>query len=63
MGKFKMSLDKSIQSGKEHRNPRRATSPGCQVGGSCSSCRGNRMYQTTKAKIKADYKEDYERRM
>ena len=46
-----MSLDKSIQSGKEYRKPYRgakAVDSSCRNHGSCSWCRENRLYSTLK---------------
>lgn len=49
-----MSLDKSIKSGKEHRNPKRKADRSCEVGGDCPFCQGNRTYAIKKAAMKAD---------
>lgn len=48
-----MSLDKSIKSGKERRNPYRKPSPSCQNHGSCSFCRETRLYRLNKRKNSA----------
>jgi len=52
-----MSLDKSIISGKEHRdnykyNFAKRVDPSCRNHGSCSWCEGNRRYQDKKSKEK-----------
>lgn len=42
-----MSLYKSIQAGKEHRQPYRRSArfdPSCRHGGGCDWCRGNRTF-------------------
>ena len=46
-----MSLNKSIESGKEHRKRYRgakAVDPYCRNHGLCSYCRGNRLYSSKK---------------
>ena len=46
-----MSLDKAIESGKEHRKQYRgcqAFDPGCRCHGGCTWCRDNRMHRTEK---------------
>ena len=46
-----MSLDKSIEHGKEHRKPYRgskAIDPSCRNHGGCPWCEGNRLYRTKK---------------
>lgn len=51
-----MSHDKSIKSGKEHRQPYRhgaAVDAQCRHQGSCPHCSGNRQYRNFKAKLKA----------
>jgi hypothetical protein len=57
-----MSLDKSIQNGKEHRKPyhgRKAIDPTCRNHGGCPACENNR-----RIKIKRETpiieREDYE---
>lgn len=55
-----MSLDKSIQSGKEHRKPykgAKAVDRTCRNNGGCPYCRGNRLYHVIKQIEKADYTE------
>ena len=50
-----MSLDKAIQSGKEHRkNYRNAklVSKHCRNHGGCKWCEGNRTYQRRKEELK-----------
>ena len=47
-----MSLNKSIEHGKEHRKKYRgakAVDPYCRNHGLCSYCKGNRVYSSTKA--------------
>lgn len=47
-----MSLDKSIEKGKEHRKPYRGSKRidhTCRNHGSCDYCKGNRLYSTKKA--------------
>lgn len=47
-----MALDKSIESGKEHRKPYKGSKRfdrTCRNHGSCDYCKGNRLYQTHKA--------------
>lgn len=47
-----MSLNKAIESGKEHRKRYRgakAIDPYCRNHGLCSYCRGNRLYSSKKA--------------
>lgn len=51
-----MSLDKAIESGKEHREPYRGAKRidrTCRNHGSCEWCKGNRMHQIYKEAIKA----------
>lgn len=51
-----MSLDKSIQSGKEHRKPFRKTQavdPTCRCHGTCQYCKSNRLYKNLKNLQKA----------
>lgn len=46
-----MSLDKAIESGKEHRKQYsgcQAFDPGCRCHGGCTWCRDNRMHRTEK---------------
>lgn len=46
-----MSMDKAIQSGKEHRKNyygSKAFDPQCRCGGSCEYCRENRLYKNKK---------------
>lgn len=52
-----MSLDKSIQSGKSHRNPYRgakAIDATCRNHGSCKWCEGNRTYKNDKRELAAE---------
>ena len=52
-----MSLNKAIESGKEHRRQYRkakAVDKTCRNNGSCFWCRDNRMYKYNKVKEKAD---------
>lgn len=54
-----MSLDKSIQSGKEHRKQytgAKATDATCRNHGSCKRCRGNRTYKNDKRKLALEQK-------
>lgn len=56
-----MSLDKSIEHGKEHRKPYRggkAVAPSCRNHGGCPWCEGNRLYQRRKDEARAKEKED-----
>ena len=49
-----MSLDKSIQSGKEHRKPysgSKAVDSTCRNHGSCTWCQGNRIYKNEKRNL------------
>ena len=49
-----MSLDKSIQSGKEHRKPYRgakAIDATCRNHGSCKWCEGNRTHKNDKREL------------
>lgn len=49
-----MSLNKSIESGKEHRKPYRgakAIDSSCRNHGSCKYCRNNRLHKYLKASI------------
>ena len=48
-----MSLDKAIESGKEHRNKYRgskAVSPSCRNGHGCPYCESNRKHKNEKRK-------------
>ena len=48
-----MSLDKAIQSGKEHRKKRRfceSIDPSCRCHGGCEWCLGNRTHKYNKMK-------------
>lgn len=60
-----MALDKAIDHGKEHRKQYRGSKcfdGSCRNHGGCDFCKGNRMYQTNKAKAKIEYGEiEYER--
>ena len=50
-----MSMDKAIESGKEHRKKycgSKAIDKSCRCHGSCAVCLGNRMYQYKKEKEK-----------
>lgn len=52
-----MSLDKSIQSGKEHRKPYRgakAIDVTCRNHGSCKWCEGGRTYKNDKRRLAAE---------
>lgn len=52
-----MSLDKSIQSGKEHRKPYRgakAVDCNCRNHGSCEWCHGNRTHKNDKWELAAE---------
>ena len=52
-----MSLDKSIQSGKEHRKPYRgakAIDATCRNHGSCEWCHGNRTHKNDKRELAAE---------
>ena len=52
-----MSLDKSIQSGKEHRKPYRgakAVDATCRNHGSCKWCEGNRTHKNDKRELAAE---------
>ena len=59
-----MSLDKSIDHGKEHRKPyhgSKAIDHTCRNHGDCEWCKSNRLYQRTKAEEAADTAiEEYE---
>lgn len=51
-----MSLDKSIQNGKEHRKPFRkaqAVDSACRCHGTCQYCKNNRLYKNLKKLQKA----------
>lgn len=53
-----MSLNKSIESGKEHRKPYRnakAVSLRCRNHGGCRWCEGDRLYQRKKEEQKSEY--------
>ena len=55
-----MSLDKAIQSGKEHRKKYRGAKSidcSCRNNGSCDWCRRNRLYKNLKRFDKANYTE------
>ena len=50
-----MSMDKAIESGKEHRKKdygSKAIDKSCRCHGDCLGCLGNRMYQRKKKKKK-----------
>lgn len=52
-----MSLDKSIQSGKEHRKPyngAKAIDATCRNHGSCERCHGNRIYKNEKRNLASE---------
>lgn len=52
-----MSLDKTIQSGKEHRRPYRgakAIDRTCRNHGSCEWCHGNRIHKNDKRELAAE---------
>ena len=52
-----MSLDKSIQHGKEHRKPYRgakAVDSTCRNNGGCPWCCGNRTYKNDKRELAAE---------
>lgn len=52
-----MSFDKSIQSGKEHRNPYRgakAVDATCRNHRSCEWCHGNRTHKNDKRELAAE---------
>ena len=52
-----MSLNKSIQSGKEHRKPYRGTKDKdytCRNHGSCGWCKGNRTHKNDKRELAAE---------
>lgn len=54
-----MSLDKSIESGKEHRKKWRGSKnfdKTCRNHGGCDYCKGNRLYSSTKRKAAAEEK-------
>lgn len=56
-----MSLDKGIKSGKEWRKRSyrsKEFDPSCRNHKGCPACEGNRMYQTNKAKAKAEVKDE-----
>lgn len=56
-----MSLDKAIQSGKEHRKQyrdSRAFCMSCRNHGDCDWCRENRLYKNLKRLDKANYMEE-----
>lgn len=59
-----MSLNKAIKYGKEKRKEytgAKAIDCTCRNHGSCEWCKGNRLYQATKEKVKCDVKEkEYE---
>lgn len=60
-----MSLDKSIERGKEHRKPYHGSKRfdrTCRNHGSCDYCKGNRLYSTQKRRdaIKDKLKGDCE---
>lgn len=55
-----MSLDKAIQSGKEHRKEYRkakAIDKSCRNNGDCAWCKENRLYKNLKRIDKANYTE------
>lgn len=50
-----MSLDKAINSGKEHRKPYRDSKkfdPSCRNHGGCEYCKGNRLFKFKKQALK-----------
>lgn len=52
-----MSLDKSIQYGKEHRKPyngAKAIDATCRNHGSCERCHGNRIYKNEKRNLASE---------
>ena len=56
-----MSLDKSIQSGKEHRKQytgAKAVDATCRNHGSCRRCCGNRTYKNEKRELAAEQSQD-----
>lgn len=56
-----MGLEKSIQSGKEHRKPYRgakAVDSTCRNHGSCPWCQGNRTYKNDKRELAAEQEEE-----
>lgn len=61
-----MGLDKSIQSGKEHRKPYRgvkAIDATCRNHGSCERCHGNRIYKNKKRKLASEQRlKDFSRK-
>ncbi len=55
-----MSLDKAINSGKEHRKPYKggkAIDPGCRNNNKCPYCTNNRQHNTKKRLLKSQYGE------
>lgn len=59
-----MSLNKAIESGKEHRKQygtqgdfAKSVDKQCRNHGECPYCKGNRLYNTKKREEKANYKE------
>lgn len=57
LGVIKMSLDKAIQYGKEHRKPYRggkAIDKTCRNHGGCDWCKSNRMYANIKREQSAE---------
>lgn len=58
-----MSLNKAIESGKEHRKKysfAKSVDKQCRNHGDCPYCKGNRLYNTKKREEKADYREKEE---
>jgi hypothetical protein len=58
-----MALDKSINSGKEKRQPYRDSrrfDRTCRNHGACGCCRGNRTYASDKSRQAAEYYEPVE---
>lgn len=56
-----VSLDKAIESGKEHRRPYRgakAVDSTCRNHGSCEWCHGNRTYKNDKRELAAEQERD-----
>lgn len=56
-----MSLDKSIDSGKEKRKPYRGSKDldcSCRNNGSCSVCKNNRLHKNIKRKQSSEYECD-----
>lgn len=54
-GSVKMSLDKAINSGKEHRKPYNGSKKfdiSCRNHGGCEYCKGNRLFKFKKQALK-----------